>query len=307
MKFKYSFTLLFLIAFLFVGCGKDSSGEEEVPQAFREYWYKGQAEISRYTLSQGHYGAANPGEAVLIFVTEDFRTDAQVKLESDEKRRATSVLKLNAIRRFVTGIYDYSLYSSVFTPIQTTKFGHSLKVTMSAQDWCGQTYTQLNLKKDSYDVMGRSYFEKNATEDFSIDAAWLEDELWTRLRINPESLPTGETTVIPATYAARLTGQKLEPQPAVGTRQAYAGADFKGISLLQYSLQYPNAGRMLTLIYEQQFPHEIVGWEENYTSGGKMLTTRATRTHTERTDYWTHNAPADTTLRQQLGVQGFTF
>jgi len=274
-------------------------------QNFRDYWYNGQAEISRYQLDQVQYGAVNPGEAVLIFVTEDFRTDTQVKLESDAKDKATSVLKLNSIRRFVTGIYDYSLYSSVFTPIDTKQYERSHKVTMSAQDWCGQVYTQLNLNGGKYDVMKRSYFEKDATEDFKIAAAWLEDEIWTRLRMNPAALPMGETQVIPAAYAARLAGQKLEPQKALGTLADYKGDAFTGKALQQYSLNYPAAQRELRIVFEKAFPHAIAGWEETYPSRGKTLTTRATKTEQVRSDYWSHNAPVDTTLRKELGVTGY--
>lgn len=272
---------------------------------FRDYWYNGQAEISRYQLDQVQYGAVNPGEAVLIFVTEDFRTDTQVKLESDAKDKATSVLKLNSIRRFVTGMYDYSLYSSVFTPIDTKQYERSPKVTMSAQDWCGQVYTQLNLNGGKYDVIKRSYFEKDATEDFKIAAAWLEDEVWTRLRMNPAALPMGETQVIPAAYAARLAGQKLEPQKALGTLTDYAGDAFTGKALQQYSLNYPAAQRELRIVFEKAFPHAIAGWEETYPSRGKTLTTRATKTEQIRSDYWSHNAPGDSTLRKELGVTGY--
>ncbi|WP_373513633.1 hypothetical protein [Persicitalea sp.] len=275
------------------------------PQNFRDYWYNGQAEISRYKLEQVQYGAINPGEAVLIFVTEDFRTDTQVKLESDAKDKATSVLKLNSLRRFVTGIYDYSLYSSVFTPIDTKKYEHSQKVTMSSQDWCGQVYTQLNLDGGKYDVMKRSYFEKDATEDFKIDAAWLEDEIWTRLRMDPQALPKGETQAIPAAYAARIAGQTLEPQKAVGTLADYAGDAFTGNALRQYSLNYPDAQRELRIVFEKAFPYDIAGWEETYPSRGKTLTTRAVKTEQIRSDYWSHNAPGDTTLRNQLEVKGF--
>jgi hypothetical protein len=308
MKNVRTIYLAILTGLLVTGCqlnGRDSAEGFTASQSFRDYWYNGKAEISRYELDQVQYGAQNPGEAVLIFVTEDFLTDKQVKLESDTKEEATTVLKLNSVRRFVTGIYDYSLYSSVFTPINTGKFNHSLKVTMSAQDWCGQTYKQLNLRGDKYEVLGRSYFEKNATEDFSINEAWLEDEVWTRLRLDPKTLPVGETSVIPAAYATRLTGQNLEPQPATGTLSSYAGSEFTGKDLQQYALRYPEAKRELRIVFEKVFPYAIVGWEETYTSRGKELTTRARRTEEIRSDYWNHNAPGDTTLRNQLGVEGF--
>lgn len=296
------------ISVIFLGCqltGRESSEGFTPSKSFRDYWYNGQAEISRYRLEQGQYGVANPGEAVLVFVTEDFRTDKLVKLESDAKEQATTVFKLNSIRRFVTGIYDYSLYTSVFTPINTGKYPHSLKVTMSAQDWCGQTYKQLELDGDKYKVLGRSYFEKNATEDFTVKAAWLEDEIWTRLRFDPSLLPVGETSVIPAAYAARITGQKVEPQPAVGKLSAYGGNAFDGKTLQQYSLSYPEAKRELRIVFEKNFPYTIAGWEETYFSREKEVITRAVRTEQIRSDYWNHNAPADTSLRNQLEVSGF--
>lgn len=305
MKKLFSFLIILAIGPIWTSCQLAGGADNfTAPQNFRDYWYNGQAEISRYTLDQVQYGAQNPGEAVLIFVTEDFRTDTQVKLESDAKDKATSVLKLNSTRRFVTGIYDYSLFSSVFTPINTKQYEHSPKVTMSSQDWCGQVYNQLNLSGNKYDVMVRSYFEKNATEDFKVDATWLEDETWTRLRMDPEALPKGETSVIPAAYAARLAGQKLEPQKATGTFSAYTGNEFKGKSLRQYALNYPEAQRELRIIFEKAFPHAIAGWEETYLSRGKVLTTRAVKTQQIRSDYWSHNAPGDTTLRNQLGVRG---
>ena len=305
MKKTTALLTIFFIGISLLNCQKVGGADNfTAPQNFRDYWYNGQAEISRYKLDQVQYGANNPGEAVLIFVTEDFRTDTQVKLESDVRDKATSVLKLNSIRRFVTGIYDYSLYSSVFTPIDTKQYGRSQKVTMSSQDWCGQVYYQLNLDGGNYDVMQRSYFEKNATEDFKIDAAWLEDEIWTRLRMDPAALPKGETSVVPAAYAARIAGQKLEPQKAVGTLTDYAGDTFTGKTLQQYALNYPDAQRELRIVFEKAFPHAIAGWEETYPSRGKVLTTRATRTEQIRSDYWSHNTPSDTTLRKGLGIKG---
>ncbi|HEY0111342.1 MAG TPA: hypothetical protein VGB67_17005, partial [Fibrella sp.] len=50
--------------------------------AFRAYWFGGKAELNTYRLDQAQYGASHPGEAVLVFVTEDFRTDKHVKSES---------------------------------------------------------------------------------------------------------------------------------------------------------------------------------------------------------------------------------
>ena len=72
---------------------------------FVAYWFAGKAELNRYTLRQAQYGVLNPGEAVLIFVTEDFRTDTQVKSEDSTGRdKSVPVMKTNVVKKFVTGI-----------------------------------------------------------------------------------------------------------------------------------------------------------------------------------------------------------
>lgn len=272
-------------------------------KAFDNYWFKGKAEINTYSLQQAQYGALHPGEAVLIFVTEDFRTDTQVKLENEENRhRSTPVLKLNSIHRFVTGIYDYSMYTSVFTPIDPALFPQTLKVSSTSQDWCGQTFLQLNYQSNGYKVTGRSYFEANVTEDYTVPKALLEDELWTRLRLSPDRLPVGSITIIPSVKAARLRHQKVAPMAATATIEPYKGDDFSGKSLKVYKVTYGD-GRILQLLFEENFPYRIAGWEDTYTSKGKRLTTRAIHKKTLRSAYWERNSPEDRPLRDTLHIQ----
>ena len=108
---------------------------------FQSYWYQGLAELSRYELTQSRYGELHEGEAVLIFVTEDFLTDLQVKHEYGPATNAVSVLKLNAYRRFYTGLYPYNVMTSVFTPVDGSP---TLKVANSVHEWCGISYMQIN-------------------------------------------------------------------------------------------------------------------------------------------------------------------
>ena len=48
-------------------------------EAFKKQWYAGLAEITRYELKQAQYRDVYDGDAVLIFVTEDFLSDKHVK------------------------------------------------------------------------------------------------------------------------------------------------------------------------------------------------------------------------------------
>ncbi len=272
-------------------------------QAFRDYWFGGKAEISSYALQQAQYGSLMPGKAVLIFVTEDFRTDTQVKSESEATRdRSTPTLKSNIIRKFVTGIYDYSLFTSVFTPINNPVFPRTLKVSTSAQEWCGHSYMQLNLRTTGYTVSGRSYFENEATEEYTVAKVMLEDELWNRIRLAPDKLPTGSVQLIPGTQAARLRHKRLDPLTAEVSLSAYSGSTFKGGSLQTYDIDYKSDKRKLSIIFENKFPYRIVGWEETYASKEKVLTSRAVLQQTIQSDYWNRNQPADSTLRRSLAI-----
>jgi len=266
---------------------------------FAAYWFAGKAELNHYRLEQAQYGALNPGEAVLIFVTEDFLTDKQVKTDAPSDR-AVPVMKTNISKKFVTGIYDYSLFTSVFTPIQNTSFPNTLKVSTSVQDWCGHSYQQVNYRNNGYAVAGQSYFEKIVDEAYTVEKTMLEDELWNRIRLNPDKLPLGETRLIPGGMAARLRHKTLEPQPATTKLDAYEGVLYPGKNLRAYTVEYPADDRTLVIVFEGAFPHKIVGWADTYRSRDALLTSRAVLTKTTQTDYWNHNAPADSTLRANL-------
>ncbi len=273
---------------------------------FAAYWFAGKAELNRYSLEQAQYGVLNPGEAVLIFVTEDFRTDTQVKSEDVKGRdKAVPVMKTNISKKFVTGIYDYSLFTSVFTPInneshRTSSFPNTLKVSTSGQEWCGHSYLQLNYANNGYHIDGRSYFEKEVVEKYDIEKTLLEDELWNRIRLDPDKLPTGETRMIPGTMAARLRHKRLDPLLVNAKLADYDGVLFPGKLLKSYTVQYPTDDRTLMIVFEQPSPHKIVGWEETYKSKDNLLTSRAVLKKTLQSDYWNHNAPADSVLRQSL-------
>src|SRR5690606_13528887 len=94
-----------LLFFVFVAsaCGSDRREGVDFDQ-FGKYWFQGKAEISSFDLVQYRYGEAREGEAVMIFVTEDFSKKKHVKLDDPETagNDAVKVLKLNKTKDFVT-------------------------------------------------------------------------------------------------------------------------------------------------------------------------------------------------------------
>ena len=211
MKLSVYISLLFLSLLNCSNYNKDATqktAKESISNDFKSYWYQGNAEITSYQLKQARYGETHKGHAVLIFVTENISTKTQVKTD-DPEEVVTPVLKLNFTKKFNTGIYPYSMMTSSFLPVDNLN-KHALKITTSSQEWCGHTYTQLNNRNKKYDVVSHSYFDDEGDQKFSLVENWLEDEIWTKMRVNPDLLPTGKVMMIPATFYVRLMHKELK-------------------------------------------------------------------------------------------------
>ena len=293
-----TFILLLMLSICLLSCDKPRSNH---PVAFHEsdqfkaYWHSGKAEVNSYDLTQSRYGQSRPGKAVLIFVTEDLSKKLQVKLDDPSVRNKINVLKLNYTKKFITGIYPYSLMLSVFTPVNREKEPATLKASMSSQEWCGQVYTQLNLRGTRYAVKSHSYFEQEADEQFSLRQALLEDELWNFIRLNHDNLPVGELKVIPGLFFTRLHHVDLKIRPALGEK---VETDSSHV----YSLTFPEDERTLSIHYEKRFPYKILGWKETWKEEGKTMETTAILDETLYTDYWTKNKNEFLYLRDSLNL-----
>ena len=256
---------------------------------FKDYWFSGKAEISSYKLEQARYGEIRDGKAVLIYVTEDFLPKIQVKADKQNQNNIP-VLKLNATKKFNTGIYPYSIMQSTFYPIANNQ--HALKVSNSMQEWCGHVYSQLN-NRNQFEITSHSYFEGEADKDFKLEKGILENELWTQLRINPKSLPTGDLKIIPSFEFTRLRHVAIKPYKASAE-----------LSANTYSITYPELNRTLIIEFNSNFPFDILGWEESFKSGfgnkAKTLTTKATKLKTIKSAYWGKNHNKDEVLRESL-------
>lgn len=295
--------LIFLISAIY-GCNSDGKSETFNSKMFNDYWYQGKAEITSYDLEQARYGEIREGYSVLIFVTEDFSLKKQVKLDDPlgAGDDAVKVLKLNLIKKFNTGIYRYSLMESVFTPVDLMKHPNTLKLSTSSQEWCGNVFMQLNLHGNKYDVKLFSYFESEGDREYTVSKAFLEDEIWTRIRVSPSDLPVGKIKMIPGTLPSRLLHNELRVRQALTSLNAIGGEG----GLMSYRVKYQDLGRELVINFKSDFPYEIESWEETYTSGwgkyARKLTTRAKRRKTIITDYWKKNKNLDVTLRKELGL-----
>jgi len=163
-----------------------SDSNRTVNQQTKDYWYDGTAEITSYKLEQARYGDIHEGTAVLLYVTEPFSKESNTKADNHRDSNVP-VLKLNSSKKFVTGIYPYSIMTSSFFPFENGDA--SLKIASSMQEWCGMTYMQMTNKGD-LNFKVDSYFEGQSFENKKIEKQLLEDDLWTLIRLNPKNLPT---------------------------------------------------------------------------------------------------------------------
>ena len=313
MKRNFNRLLVGLIAALCVligltsGCGLIGDGSDATRDGsvtFGDYWYQGKAEITSYNLKQARYGELHDGDAVLIFVTEDFSAEKQVKLDRPDEAGddAVKVLKLNALRNFNTGVYPYTVMTSAFSPVDRDRYPRTLKITTSVQEWCGHAFVQLNLQDDQYRVQQYSYFESEGDRVADLEDAITEDEIWTTIRLNPDDLPTGEVTMIPGTLYQRFDHTAWRTVNAT----AILMPDAREPETMVYNLvYYPDLNRTLTIRFMRDFPHEIESWEEvEFASDGttKELVTTAVRNKRLMLDYWTKNSVVDGKLRTELGL-----
>ena len=266
----------------------DLSKSRELSQDFKDYWYEGTAEITSYRLTQERYGELREGTAVTIFVTEDFLADEQVKADRFSKDNIP-VLKFNSTKKYLTGIYPYSIMTSTFSPVYEEK--NAIKISHSMQEWCGQVYVQLNNRK-KFEIEMHSYFQGEADQNLRIEKTWQESDLWNRIRINPEELPTGEFSVLPSFEYFRTSHQKIKAHTA-------SARLMKGDSIATYTLSYPTLKRELKIYFSSKFPYTIERWEETHANG---LTSKASKINRIKAPYWGQNSNQFLHLRDTLGL-----
>lgn len=266
---------------------------------FKEYWFKGKAELTSYDLKKARYGEIHNGEAVLIFVVEPFLLEKQVKndgVKTNEK--SEQVMKLINSQKFYTGIYPYSIMTSSFYALNKNKEG-IVKLSMSSQDWCGQIYSQINNRDKYFELKRFSYFQKDGDLDKQIVKGLLEEEIFTKIRLNPNELPIGNILIYPSSEYIRLTHKTFKQYEAFASIEQDTN---KNISI--YRIKYEDIERDLAIIFENEAPFKIVSWNETYKDiSGKILTSSAKLKKNIKLDYWRYNSISDSTYRDLLSLK----
>ena len=308
MKKNVQFTLLKLLMlvcalilnFCFISCNQNKvkaensnnfeSDNVSISKDLKDYWFSGKAEITSYELSQNRYGENHTGKAVLIYVTEDFDHEKLIKTDT-KQNEDYPVLKLNSTKDFTTGIYPYHIMQSAFLPIE--KNNRAVKITSSIQEWCGQSYMQLEQKNEQQTIQVNSYFQQIGNFSKNLDNFPTENALWLQLRLFPEQIDTTITSMIPSFEFLRLQNHDIKAY-RVNINQS------KTNQLLKTQLYYPELKRHLVISQQTTPPFQIEAWEEKITRNDSNFITTASKLSLLKIDYWNKNTNQFSFLRDTL-------
>jgi len=269
---------------------------------FDAHWHDGKAEINGYRLTVSRYGQERDGKAVLIYVTEPFSESKRVKVNDWHKNPDDTfdALKLNLVRDFQTGVYDYNTMVSVF--VRSADFS-PVKVTFTSSEWCGQVYEELLFHPDR--IIGHyfSYFEdESGPRDIEMAADGVaEDNLFILLRgLRGDYLEPGDKTevlMLPGVYFGRLSHQtpdwvetEIKREKKNKTIKVPAGE----FETMLYEIKTAD-GRKGLFYIEEHYPHRIIRWEMS-------PDVKAELTGSERLQYWKLNQNGNDSYLKKLGL-----
>jgi len=274
---------------------------------FWAHWGDSKAELSGYRLVQPRYGQPRDGTAVLIVVTEDFDDAARVK--ADQKRPGTfPVVKLNAVRDFQTGIYDYNVMTSTFLAVDARDGEGALgvaKTSFSSQEWCGHVYQQWVRRGGELRGALHSYFEGEADQTPTLPwraGGVVEDALPVLVRgLRGELVAAGASRTVPflpSSLRARLSHRPQAWGEATISRDAAPRKVKTALGeLAAFTVTVAERGGDTTrYVVEAAAPHRLLSWES---STGESGTIRGSA----RLPYWQLNANGNEDKLKLLGLR----
>lgn len=290
------------------GTSAQSSGANALPQwgaprtrassDFWRTWGDGKAELIGYETISPRYGHLHPAELALIYVTEPFSRRSLIKDDDAQNAERMDVLKVNISEKFLTGVYPYSILTSVFCPVDALRAERfqPAKITLSVQEWCGHVFTGVWPDEQTMVHKGFSYFASEGDTDERIPitpATLFEDALLVQLRELDGPFNGGrdwEGALIPALWRQRRAHRPLRAEQARIVRSTAAEGENT-----RFVLTAGEYTREFTV--ERAASKRIVSW--NTSDGMQARMIRATRL-----PYWGLHNPGDESHRAEFGLDG---
>ena len=244
------------------------------------------------------------GYGVMIFVTEDIHRDTYTKVESPQpQEKRLYVLKLNNVLKFTTGIYDYSVMTSVFSEVEGGTEPFVLrKISLSAQEWCGHVFDEMLLHERSIEGHLNSYFEAEGRRDYELEVPEnfvSEDHLLIRMReLKGVFMAPGEErqiSLMPSLWSLRTAHVPHALVGAVLHKGGQEEVEVDGGRTQAVLWQIEREGQWRKWWVEVGYPRRILKWEHSDGGSGELM-------KTIRVPYWRLHANADEVYRGELGL-----
>ncbi len=255
--------------------------------AFMQYWKSGLAELTSYDVAVERYGEMRKGQGVMVFVYEEINADTRIKVESAKTPPAKRipVLKLNNALKFNTGVYDYSIMTSVFAgltaPGSLRPFPPQ-KISFSSQEWCGNVFQQILPRPQGLVSEIHSYFEAEGDASATLPypkgangvpaAIYYEDEM-------PILVRELDGAVWPMATPRKIN--LVGPEKS-GEKEA-----------VKWTLE--SLGTTTTYHVAAAAPRHLLAWENTKGEKGTLIAS-------VRSTYWERNHNIDSPLRKKLGL-----
>ena len=266
--------------------------------AFNARWGDGRAELTGYRATVNRYGELRPAEVMLLYVTEPMSRRTWIKDDDAPAADRVGVLKLNASLKFQTGVYPYSVLTSVFAPVDRWRAEAfaPVKISISVQEWCGHVFFEAWPGEDRFTADVRSYFasEGEGHEEVATPAnALYEDALLIQLRELDGPFAGGRDwhgAVVPSLWNNRRAHRPLRPVEGSITRTR---TNVEGAEVNRFELRYGDYTR--TFDVETAEAHRVVAWRSSDGEEARAL-------RTTRMPYWQHNHNGDARRREEFGL-----
>lgn len=271
---------------------------------FYAYWGDGKAELSSYRVVQPRYGELREGYGVMIFVTEDIHPQTYIKLDAPRANPdRLYALKLNHVLKFATGLYDYSVMTSVFSQVEGGAHPFDLrKISLSAQEWCGHVFDEVLFRGDEAEGRLNSYFEGEGRRDYEFDLPEVfesEDHLLVRIReLQRPFMAEGATrkmALLPSLWHFRQVHRPHQLVPGEIAKGGVAAVEIGGELHTAVPWTLEIGARTRTLWTERAYPHRILRWEDSDGGRGELR-------RTIRVPYWELQGNRDAFYRRELGI-----
>ena len=255
------------------------------PFAANRLWDDGRAEVDAYDATVRRYGVLRPFTAYHIVVKEDFSRAQLVKADpGHDPNDLLTVLKLNQVLQFQTGIYAYHQMASAFYDRAGMDL---LKFSLTSFEWCGNSYKEYTRRDDKAALQVHTYWDGEAEATYDVPVGpdvVLYDQMPLWIRALPQSAGTArDLRVVAGQIDSKGPRPEIEPGILRAVAEETVPTPAGPFRALRWELKA--ADRNPDLYWTaRDFPYLLVAWDRP--DGGSYRLK-----WTQRLPYWELNHP----------------